>query len=46
VVERLARTIDRWHRVAEAARLPADADSTEGMSPEQLERLRGLGYIR
>ena len=46
VVERLARDIDRWHRVAEAARLPADADSTEGMSPEQLERLRGLGYIR
>ena len=46
VVERLARDIDRWQRVAEAARLPEDAASTEGMTQEQLERLRSLGYIR
>ena len=46
VVERLARDIERWRRVAETAVLPADAESTEGMTPEQLERLRGLGYIR
>ena len=46
IVERLAREIDRWRRVAETARLPEDAESTEGMTPEQLERLRSLGYIR
>ena len=46
VVERLAREIDRWRRVAETARLPEDSDSTEGLSQEELERLRSLGYIR
>ena len=46
IVERLAREIDRWRRVAEATRLPKDAESTEGMTQEQLERLRSLGYIR
>ena len=46
VVERLAREIDRWHRIAEQARLPDDAEATAGLSQEQLERLRSLGYIR
>ena len=46
VVERLARDLDRWHRIAEQARLPDDAEATAGLSQEQLERLRSLGYIR
>ena len=46
VVERLAREIDRWHRIAEQARLPDDADAAAGLSQEELERLRSLGYIR
>ena len=46
VVERLAREIDRWHRIAEQARLPDDAEATAGLSQEQLKRLRSLGYIR
>ena len=46
VVERLAREIERWHRVAETARLPDDAESTAGLTQDQLERLRRLGYIR
>ena len=46
VVERLAREIDRWHRIAEQARLPDDAEAAAGLSQEELERLRRLGYIR
>ena len=46
VVERLARELDCWHRIAEQARLPDDAEATAGLSQEQLERLRSLGYIR
>ena len=45
VVERLGREIERWRRVAEAARLPADSEAA-GLSQEELERLRSLGYIR
>ncbi len=46
VVERLGREIDRWRRVAETNRLPEDGEASEGLSPEELERLRSLGYIR
>jgi len=46
VVERLAKELERWRRLAENARLPADADTTDSLSKEQLERLRSLGYIR
>ncbi len=46
VVERLAREIDRWHRIAEQARLPDDAEAAAGLSQAELERLRSLGYIR
>ena len=42
----VARELDRWQRIAEQARLPDDATATEGLSQEQLERLRSLGYIR
>jgi arylsulfatase A-like enzyme len=46
VVERLSKQLDAWHRQAMAARLEADDQATEGMSPEELERLRSLGYIQ
>ena len=46
VVERLGREIDRWRRIVEAARLPEDSDTAEGLSQAELERLRSLGYIR
>ncbi len=46
IVERLKALLEDWRRYAEAARLPSDADATEGMSSEELERLRSLGYVR
>ena len=46
VVERLSHEIDRWYRTAEQARLPDDAQTTEGLSQAELERLRSLGYVR
>jgi arylsulfatase A-like enzyme len=46
VVERLARLSADWRRKAESRRLPSDADSAKGMSGEELERLRSLGYIQ
>ena len=46
IVERLARELERWQRISEQARLPDDATATEGLSQQQLERLRSLGYIR
>jgi arylsulfatase A-like enzyme len=45
VVERLAAQIEGWHQQAVAARLPSDAELAEGMSAEELERLRSLGYL-
>ena len=45
VVERLGREIERWRRVAEAARLPEDSEAS-GLSRQELERLRSLGYVR
>ncbi|PYQ12847.1 MAG: hypothetical protein DMF80_18145 [Acidobacteria bacterium] len=46
VVERLARQLEGWHRMASQARLKADREETKGMSAEQLERLRSLGYVK
>ena len=46
VVERLSEQLEAWHRQAMAERLEADDDATEGMSAEELERLRSLGYIQ
>ena len=46
VVARLAKAIDGWKQMATAARLKSDADATKNLSPEQLQRLRSLGYIR
>ncbi len=46
IVERLAAELRAWKRKAEAARLPPDSKSREGLGKEELERLRSLGYIQ
>jgi arylsulfatase A-like enzyme len=46
VVKRLANELEAWRRMAEAARLPPDSKSREGLGKEELERLRALGYIQ
>jgi arylsulfatase A-like enzyme len=46
IVERLRALLEDWRRYAEAARLPSDTKATEGMSSEELERLRSLGYVQ
>ncbi len=46
VVERLAELIAERQRWAEARQLPTDEDAMESMSPEELSRLRALGYVR
>ncbi len=45
-VKRLSELLDGWYKMANAARLPNDAENTSGLSQQQLERLRSLGYIR
>jgi arylsulfatase A-like enzyme len=46
VVERLAKMLDGWHQMAQAARLKPDSELAKGMSREQLEQLRSLGYVK
>ena len=46
IVQRLAKAIAGWHGMAVAARLAPDSETTGNMSPEQLQRLRSLGYVR
>jgi arylsulfatase A-like enzyme len=46
VVARLARALDGFRKTAAAARLKPDSESTKGMSKEQLEQLRALGYVQ
>ncbi len=46
IVERLARALAAWKTKAEAARLPPDSDTNKTLKPEDLERLRSLGYVR
>jgi len=46
VVARLARVLEAWHKSALQARLKPDSEAAGSMSPEQLERLRALGYIK
>jgi arylsulfatase A-like enzyme len=46
VVKRLAKAIEGFRSMAAAARLKPDAEATDKMSPEQLQRLRSLGYIK
>jgi arylsulfatase A-like enzyme len=46
VVKRLSDALDGWYRMVNEAKLAPDSESTEGLSQQQLERLRSLGYIR
>jgi arylsulfatase len=46
IVKRLAQVIEGWHSTAIAARLKPDSENTGNLTPEQLQRLRSLGYIR
>ena len=46
IVDRLKTDLAGRLRYAEARTLPSDADAAEGLSPEELQRLRSLGYIR
>jgi arylsulfatase A-like enzyme len=46
VVERLRKGLEGWRRGATEAKLKPDAEATKGMSAEQLEKLRSLGYVQ
>ena len=46
IVQRLAHELDAWYEKVKAARLQPDSAATEGLSREELERLRSLGYIQ
>jgi hypothetical protein len=46
VVQRMAKILASWRQMATGARLKPDAESTKGLTQEQLQRLRSLGYIR
>jgi hypothetical protein len=46
VVARLARDLDGFRKMAVGARLKPDSESTKGMTKEQLEQLRSLGYVK
>jgi arylsulfatase len=46
VVKRLAKALDGWHSMAAAAKLKPDSEAVGNMTPEQLQRLRSLGYIK
>ena len=45
-VEQLKQQLTDRLRYLEARALPSDEDAVEGMSPEELQRLRSLGYLR
>ena len=46
IVEELKEQLAARLRYAEARRLASDEDAADAMSPEELQRLRRLGYIR
>ena len=46
IVARLAKALRGWRTKADAERVRPDSETTKGLSQEQLERLRSLGYIR
>ena len=45
VVERLAKELHAWRKLAESMRLPPDSQLAGSLNAEELERLRALGYI-
>jgi hypothetical protein len=46
VVERLKRELDAWRKSVASARLKPDAEGAQGLSKEEHERLRALGYVQ
>ncbi len=46
VVKRLTKALAAWRTKVQAERLKPDSESTEGLSQDELERLRSLGYIQ
>ena len=44
-VKELAEQLARWREMAESQRLKSDTDLAAQASPEELERLRALGYL-
>jgi arylsulfatase A-like enzyme len=46
VVDRMVAQLDSWLAWAEENKLVSDADAAAGMSSEELERLRSLGYVQ
>ncbi|HSR42952.1 MAG TPA: sulfatase, partial [Longimicrobiales bacterium] len=45
VVERLAQELETWREWAVSLRPPPDSEAIEGLSEEEIARLRSLGYI-
>jgi arylsulfatase A-like enzyme len=46
VVARLAKALESWRSAARAARLAPDSSAAAGLTTEQLEKLRSLGYVK
>lgn len=46
VMARLSKALDGWHQMALASRLKPDTETTKSMTPEQLQKLRSLGYVK
>ena len=46
IVKKLTAQLNEWQKKANAGRLKPDAQTTQTMSQEELERLRSLGYIQ
>jgi arylsulfatase A-like enzyme len=46
IVERLGKDLDAWRAKAAAAKLKPDAEASKSLSPEELQRLRSLGYVQ
>jgi arylsulfatase A-like enzyme len=46
VVARLSRILEDWYKFAQAAKLSSDEGVIETLNPEELERLRSLGYVK
>ncbi len=46
IVERLAKELQAWRKLAESMRLKPDSELGGSLSAEELERLRALGYIQ
>jgi arylsulfatase A-like enzyme len=46
VVARMGKMLEGWQRVVKQAQLKSDTEAAKGMTAEQLERLRSLGYVK